>query len=162
VWLCTAWLAFFGRTRRQALQNYERLINDAFGKTVANPWEQLRGGLALGDREFQKRIDSLLSKKAGQEELKWAARLERGSQRTTATRALAAKQPGRPWQVWVRVRLGAERRIDIARAYGYKDGSAITQILKRLQQDAGSNPATAQRMSRLETDFNHNLSAFKS
>ena len=161
-WLCTGWLAFFGRTRRQALQNYQRLMDDAFGKTVANPWEQLRGGLALGDAEFQKRIDSLLSKRTGQEELKWAARAERGTQRSAAARALAAKQPERPWQVWIRVHLGGERRVDIARAYGYKDGSAITQILKRLQRDAGSKPAIAGRMSRLETELNHSLSTFKS
>jgi len=49
------------------------------------------------------------------------------------------------------------------REYGYKDkdGSAITQILKRLQQDAGSKPAIAERMSRLENEFNRRLSAFK-
>jgi hypothetical protein len=76
-WLCTAWLAFFGRTRERARKTYEALIAEAFGKIVASPWEQLRGGLALGDAAFQKRVESLLLKKGGREELRWVSRAER-------------------------------------------------------------------------------------
>jgi len=161
-WLCMDWLAFFGRTRRQARRNYEELIDQAFGRKVESPWEQLRGGLALGGAALQKRVDALLRKKKGREELKWVARAERASQRVTAARALAGRQPERPWQVWVRVHLGGERRVDIARAYGYKDGSAITQILKRLHVEAASKPAGASRMSRLQTEIDHSLSSVKS
>jgi REP element-mobilizing transposase RayT len=161
-WLCTDWLAFFGRTRAQARRNYQTLIGNAFGKPVESPWEQLRGGLALGNTAFQKRIDSLLREKGGQDELKWVARVERGNRRGEAARLLAGKQPERPWQVWTRVHLGGERRIDIARACGYKDGSAITQMLKRLQTEAGSKPALARRISRLKTEFDHILSCVKS
>jgi hypothetical protein len=64
-------------------------------------------------------------------------------------------------QVWVRVHLGGERRIDIARGYGYKDGSAITQMLKRLQKEARSKPAFARRMARLETEINETVSRVK-
>jgi hypothetical protein len=64
-----------------------------------------------------------------------------------AAGVLAAKQPERSWQVWTRARLGGERRIDIARASGYKDGNAITQILKRLRQETQSEAAVAGRMS---------------
>jgi hypothetical protein len=160
-WLCTDWLAFFGRTRQRARRHYEALMGEAFGKRVASPLEELRGGLALGNDAFQKRVDSLLRKKAGGEELKWLARAERRNARSMAAGTLAARQPERPWQVWVRVHLGGERRIDIARAYGYKDGSAITQMLKRLQQEAGSKSAMAQRMSRLETEIDPILSSVK-
>jgi hypothetical protein len=58
--------------------------------------------------------------------------------------------------------LGGERRVDIARAYGYKDGSAITQILKRLRHEASSAPAIVERMSRLETEIKNGLSTFRS
>ena len=71
-------------------------------------------------------------------------------------------QPERRWQVWVRVRLGGERRIDAARACGYKDGSAVTQILSRLQIDAQKNPKIPIQMARLENDFNRISSCFKS
>jgi len=152
-WLCTDWLAFFGRTREQAQRNYEKLMDDAFGRPVESPWEGLRGGLALGNAALQKRVDSLLRKKKGQEEVKWTARAERGNERSAAARELAGKQPERTWQVWVRVHLGGERRIDVARDYGYRDGSAITQILKRLQSRARLQPAMAKRMARLEREI---------
>ena len=58
--------------------------------------------------------------------------------------------------------LGGERRIDVARACRYKDGSAITHILKRLQTEARSKPATAKRMARLRTEIAQILSSFKS
>ena len=161
-WLCTDWLSFFGRTRRQARQNYQRLMGEAFGKRVESPWAELQGGLALGNTALQRRVESLLREKKGQEELKWVARAERGNQRSAAARALAGQQPERSWQVWVRVHLGGERRIDVARAYGYKDGSAITQMLKRLQNAARSKPAMAGRMSRLESEIEHMLSRIKS
>jgi hypothetical protein len=54
------------------------------------------------------------------------ARVERGNRLVDAASLLAGKRLERPWQLWVRVHLGGERRIDIARACGYKDGSAIT------------------------------------
>jgi hypothetical protein len=62
----------------------------------------------------------------------------------------------------VRVNLGGVCRIDVARAYGYKDGSTITQMLKRLQAKAKSKPAITRRMTRLETEIDHVLSGVKS
>ncbi len=52
------------------------------------------------------------------------ARAEGGKRRRRAARALAAKQLERSLQVWARVHPAGERRIDIARAYGYKAPSA--------------------------------------
>jgi hypothetical protein len=50
----------------------------------------------------------------------------------------------------------------VARACGYKDGGAITHILNRLQTDAQKTPAISSQMARLESEFNHILSSFKS
>jgi REP element-mobilizing transposase RayT len=156
-WLCTDWLAFFGRTRTQARRTYSKLMDEAFGKKAESPWEELQWGLALGNARFQKRVQSLLRKKGGRDELKWVSQAERGSGRSKAAGMLAGRQPERPWQVWVRVHLGGERRIDVARAFGYKDGSAITQILKRLRNQAQSDPVTAARICSLEVEFTHIL-----
>jgi hypothetical protein len=59
------------------------------------------------------------------------------------------------------VYLGGERRIDVARASGYKDGSAITQFLKRLRNEAQSKPSIATRMARVETEMDSIPSIFK-
>jgi hypothetical protein len=106
-----------------------------------------------------------LREKGGEEELRWVAHAEDGTRRIAAAAGLAARQPEQPWQVWqvwVRMHLGGERRIDIARACGYKDGSTITQILKRVQSRARSKPAPLRRISRLQAELDHILSSFDS
>jgi REP element-mobilizing transposase RayT len=160
-WLCTDWLAFFGRTPPQARRNYQNIMNQAFGRPAESPWEHLRGGLALGSESLHKRVKSLLKEKKRNDELKWVSRAERNSGRIAAAASLAATLPERRWQAWVRVRLGGERRIDAARACGYKDGSAITHLLARLQTDAQTHPTIPAQMARLETNFHRILSSFK-
>ena len=115
----------------------------------------------MGNAALQKRVRSLLRGKNRPEELKWVARAEHGSERRAAAALLAARQAERPIEVWIRVHLAGKRRIDIARACGYKDGSAITQILKRLRARAQSNPALSKRLSRIEAEFNRTLSSVK-
>ena len=34
------------------------------------------------------------------------------------------------------VRVGGELRVDVAREFGYRDGSAVTQLIKRLDTEA--------------------------
>jgi len=161
-WLCTDWLSFFGQTRTQARRIYRKLLDEAFGKRAESPWEQLQWGLALGNAALQERVRALLGKKRGQEELRWVAKVERGIGRGKAARALASKQPERPLQVWVRVQLGGERRVDVARDYGYKDGSTITHMLNKLQKEASEDPALAGRLTWLGKEFAVTDSAFKS
>jgi len=160
-WLCTDWLVFFGRTRVQARRNYQSLMDEAFGKRVESPWEHLKWGLALGNAALQQRVRSLLRKKNRPEELKWVARTERGNERRQAAVLLAARQPERPIQVWIRVHLGGERRIDIARACGYGDGSAITQMLKRLRTRAESDLVLSKRLSQIKAEFNRSPSCVR-
>jgi len=64
--------------------------------------------------------------------------------------------------VWARVCLGGERRIDVARSFGYKDGSAITQMLKRLENKLPHRPALTERISTLTEEFRTCLSSVKS
>jgi hypothetical protein len=113
----------------------------------------LRSGLVLGSEELLNRVRALLDGKGGEEEVRWTAREEDAEGRIALARDLAERQAERVWQVWVRVRLGAERRIDVARAYGYKDGSAITQILKRLEHDTKTKSEKQLRMSKLRKTF---------
>lgn len=83
---------------------------------------------------------------------------ESGNRRREEAALLAARQPERPIQAWIRIHLGDERMIDIARAWAYGDGSAITQILKRLEKRAESNLAISRRLSRIEAEFNRTMS----
>jgi REP element-mobilizing transposase RayT len=131
-WLSLNWLVFFGGERVAARKAYRAYLREAFGRAVANPWEQLRGGLVLGTDALWAKVTQLAQGKLGAEERRWERReISAAAVRNEAAR-LAAQEPDRRLQVWLRVVLGGERRIDVARELGYCDGSAITQLLKRL------------------------------
>lgn len=121
-------------------------VSAAFDGAIDSPWVRLKGGLVLGSDAFVGRIREWVSKKGGAEEVRWTSRMENPQARMTAAQALAGRQAERCWAVWVRIVLGGERRIDVARAYGYRDGSAITQILRRLEQSVSEDKALAARM----------------
>jgi len=140
-WLSTDWLGAFGSNRLQAMQDYRRFVDDAFERIIENPWENLYAGLVLGGQEMQERISGLLRKKPGGEKITWGGCTEDGIARKAAASKLADEQSERCWKVWLRVRHGGEKRIDVARSFGYKDGSAITQILKRLETRLMQEPS---------------------
>lgn len=47
-----------------------------------------------------------------------------------------AREPDRRVQIWLRVRLGAERMTEVGRLYGYRDGSGIHRVVSRLESRA--------------------------
>ena len=99
----------------------------------------------------------LIEGKGGQEEVHWVSRAEDGNTRRAAARVLAQSEEERSLQVWMRVVLGEERRIDVAREYGYSDGSAVTHRLKRLQCAAQTDPSLRKRMAFLQAQHNEQM-----
>jgi len=53
-------------------------------------------------------------------------------------------------------------RIDVARSFGYKDGSAITQILKRLEGQFENQSLFAARIAEPKSEVEAALSGVKS
>ena len=100
--------------------------------------------------------------KSGAEEIAWMARAENGSARRSAARIQAGQQAERCWKAWVLARLGGERNVNIAHELGYKDGSAITNLLNRLENPISKQPSPARYQAPLQTEFESTLSAFKS
>ena len=47
------------------------------------------------------------------------------------------------------MRVGGERRVDVARACGYRDGSGITHLINRLEAEAAHNPSLARKLENL-------------
>jgi hypothetical protein len=92
----------------------------------------------------------------------WAACVDERGMRERAARKLASQQSERQWGAWIRVRLGAERRVDVGKSMGYKDGSAITHLLQRLDEQIAKAPHLASRRKALEAEFNRIVSCFKS
>jgi hypothetical protein len=157
-WLCTDWLSFFGRNPTSARREYRRFVGAAFGHVLESPWDGLRLGLVLGGEELLARVRALIKAKPKTDQLGRTARAESGGQRMAAAQALAKQQEDRRLQICLRVRLGGERRVDLARAYGYKDGSAITHLLKRLAEDE----AVQRRRTALEAEHAKRVSSVRS
>ena len=57
------------------------------------------------------------------------------------------------WKIWLRVRALGERKVDIARELGYRDGGSVLQIIKRLEKKAQENGIWAQKMKKYESDL---------
>ncbi len=161
-WLCLDWLSFFGQSRQRAQREYRRFIEEAFEAGMESPWGELKSGLVLGGDALLERAWGILGKKRGAEELAWTMRVERSGQRAITAQAVAGRESDARWKVWVLARHGNLRGIDIARQLGYKDGSAITHMLKRVEATIHASSIAAQHASALESKFNENLSRFKS
>jgi hypothetical protein len=115
---------------------------------VDNPWDALRSGLVLGSERLWQRVKRILSGKNGQDERRWQQREDWRTQRERLQQTLA-DEPDRRVQVWARVRVGGERRVDVARDYGYRDGSGVTQLIKRLETEAAQDPSLARKLDNL-------------
>jgi len=45
--------------------------------------------------------------------------------------------------------LGGERKVDVAQDVGYRDGSGVLQVVKRLEQSARKDEALARKLERM-------------
>ena len=151
-WLSLSWLSYWGRQRATAQQRYGQEIAEWFGKQVSNPFLELRDGLVLGGDVLWQRVQDLLSSSTGQEELKWK---HRASERTIKRRlaSLLKDEKDKRMQIWIRVQLGGERMTDLARELGYKDGSGIHRVVKRLEIQSKDDKPLARRMAGLRREM---------
>jgi hypothetical protein len=94
-----------------------------------------RQGLLLGGEALLEKVRQLLATHAGQEEIRWRRRVAVGEV-SRVVRSLAEREEDRRVAIWLRVRRGGERMTEIAEEYGYRDGSGVCQVVKRLEQRA--------------------------
>ena len=146
-WLCGAWLGYWG-SGREARAAYRRQIAQALGKPADSPWEALRSGLVLGSEELWQRVKRMLSAKHGHDERRWRQR-EDWRQQRAGLQQLLRQEPDRRVRIWARVRVGGERRVDVGREFGYRDGSGVTQLIKRLETEAAQDRSLAKRLENL-------------
>jgi REP element-mobilizing transposase RayT len=134
-WLCLEWQRYWGRSKREAVAEYRKAVRQAFGRVVSSPWEQVRRGLILGSDALYDQVKQRIEQHAGLQEARWTV-TEDQQRVTRRVKELVANEPDRRIQIWARVCLGAERSIEVARERGYRDGSAVRQIIKRLDAAA--------------------------
>ena len=138
-WLSLEWLRFWGRSTREGQRGIGRRWR-RFGRPVSRSWEKLRGSWGSGTEEYGKGA-GIDWAKGRPEKVRWTES-EGAKEAQDRVRRLVAKERDRRLQIWARVRLGGERGRDVAKEFGYRDGSGVTQVVKRLEaaatQDGGS------------------------
>jgi len=58
---------------------------------------------------------------------------------------------GDRWKIWLRVRALGQRKVDVARDLGYRDGGGILQILKRLEARAAVEKTSRDKKQKYES-----------
>ena len=145
-WLSLDWLSYWGRTRRQASKGYRESIAEVFGRPIPSPLAQVRGGLVLGGDALWDRVGRLLEDRTGREEVRWRRRS--GAEAVhRVVRRMAAGEADRRLVIWMRVRLAGERPVDLAREYGYADGSGVLRVVQRVDRTAGRTPSLRNRLA---------------
>ena len=147
-WLCLDWLAYWGRSLRAAQAEYRQAIARAFGHPVRNPWDRLQRGLVLGGERLYDKVRRLIDEKGGPEEVRWSATEDAAQIRERVHELMAGETDDRI-KIWARVSLGGERGVDVARECGYRDGSGVRQVVKRLEIAAHSNRSLHDRLEQL-------------
>ena len=102
----------------------------------------------LGGPALWEKVRGLMGNKKGDDEIRWRARLAT-EEMTDRVRALVADEPDRRVQIWARVALGGERKVDVAQDFGYCGGSGVLQVVKRLERSARKDKALARKLDKM-------------
>jgi len=145
-WLSLDWLSYWGRRLSDARRGYRRSIAEAFGQVVSSPLADVRGGLALGGERFWARITRMLDRREGREEVRLRRRVGRDVV-SRQVREMAEEETDRRVVIWMRVRLAGERPADLAREYGYADGSGVLRVVQRLDAAAAEDRRLRKRLN---------------
>ncbi|MBM3859602.1 MAG: hypothetical protein FJ395_08130 [Verrucomicrobia bacterium] len=148
-WLCLDWLVYWGKKKIAAQEAYRTEIGRWFEGEKTSPWESLRGGLVLGGEMLWKKAKDLVLEKQGADEALWTTQQAAGTLRDRVRQLVAGETDDR-MKIWARVKLGGERSVDVARAFGYRNQSGVGQVVKRLEQYAKEDDELRLRMEHLK------------
>jgi hypothetical protein len=107
--------------------------------------------LVLGGEELLGRVEAMLGGKKGGEEWRWTREQEQGAMRAKLMGLLETEEDERV-RIWGRIRLGGERGVDVGRELGYRNGSGVGQVVKRLEQESGRDKKLKAKLERLRDE----------
>jgi hypothetical protein len=140
--------------RERLLETLEQMVQ-RFGvaihayclmQVIPSPWDDLRQGLVLGGESLWNRARELLDQAGGHEEIRWRRRAD-GDEVSRLIASLVAQEADRG-------RLaagpcGRQRMTELAKQYGYRDGSGIHRVVHRLEEAAKEDRDLAHRRQQL-------------
>ena len=109
--------------------------------------EQVISGLVVGSEEMKQKVRRFLKGKSRSMGGGVRRNLELEEVRKRLGHEIA-KERDRRNVVWIRIKLMAERPVDLAREMSYRDGGSILQIVKRVEFRAGKNNELKAKLER--------------
>jgi nuclear transport factor 2 (NTF2) superfamily protein len=110
--------------------------------------------MVLGSEALWEKTKAVIGGKAASSELRWTVLEGRREMQQRLSRLLETESDDRV-KIWARVRLGGERRVAVARAYGYSDGNGVMRVVERLEASALANHDLESKLSTLHTAMSH-------
>lgn len=140
------WLRYWGRRLPEARKAYRLDIQQELRRKTGVDWKScVLCGLVAGGEDLLERVENLLQRKPDAISAAWKLE-ERAARRRVIAEELLAQETDRRWRIWLRVEGKGEKRVDVARDLGYRDGGSVLQILKRLEARAASSPQQARKL----------------
>lgn len=153
IWLSLTWRRYWGRTVAEAQAGYRRRIREIFEKReVDSPWTEMRNGLVLGGDALWQQVKAAVSGRSGAEEMIWTKAAD-ASNRLERVRKLTEDETDKWIRIWALVRLAGQRQSDIAREFGYANGSSVLYALRQLEQRKERDVGLRARLEWLSNQF---------
>lgn len=150
--LCLDWLRYWSMRPAEAHREYARSLRRWFDGNVENPWNELIGGLILGGHELLAKVQRHLAGETKREETRWLRQRQQPDIRKRLDSLLENEADARV-KIWARVRLGGERNVAIAHEIGYRGGSSVGQVVRRVEQRTAKNKQLRQQLTRLKVEL---------
>lgn len=144
------WLRYWDhrnlRAGQKAYKSTLRQLVDQGG--APRGWAALNEGWLLADSELEEKVKLLLGEKSGQEEQRWKANKAKEAMKPKMAEILGTEYDVR-WKIWLRVRVGGERPVDVGKELGYKSaGAGILEVIKRLERRTETSKQEASKLQK--------------
>jgi REP element-mobilizing transposase RayT len=148
-WLLTEWLSYYGKTRQTSRRRYAATMREYVASPMERLWSRPQGGLVVGGEELWEKVKGLLGEKDQELEQPPIRREESERRRKRLNEQLKGEDDPRII-LWARTVVGGEKKSQVAREYGYADGSAVTWNNRALEVKAKTDPALAKRLIEIQ------------
>ena len=153
-WLDESWTGYYGRNRKSAVVGYLKAMSGYFGREHWNLWDETWKGLVLGGEELRRCVSAKMEGMEGIDEriLKREISQERLSEKI---KGLIKNESMKEVRMWLRIKVGGERAVDVGKAEGYQDGRGAGMAIRRLEQKALLDKGLQKRMEQLKRKLLH-------
>ncbi len=140
-------LRFWGQGKAAGMRGYLKYMRQLVLKAeTPDPLSEVREGLLIGSENFVEKMIEMISGKSGVEESRVETRWEQ-EDREQLVRSVVAGCEDQKLKIWALLRFGGVSQVQLAREWGYRDGSGVHYVARRLEKLAESDHALEKQMS---------------